>query len=49
MLIKLGLSKYFDKLSWSYISQTLKVFGFLEAWISLIPSPHFLDLLVYLS
>jgi hypothetical protein len=28
MLIKLDMSKYFDKISWQYITSTLHVFGF---------------------
>jgi hypothetical protein len=33
MLIKLDLSKYFDKLSWQYMSSLLLAFGFSEAWV----------------
>eukprot|EP00253_Pinus_taeda_P031502 PITA_31502 len=45
MLLKLDLSKAFDKLSWSYIENMLKAFGFCHSWIrwimSLISSAHF--------
>eukprot|EP00253_Pinus_taeda_P035376 PITA_35376 len=45
MLLKLDLSKAFDKLSWSYIENMLKAFGFCHSWIrwimSLISSTHF--------
>lgn len=49
MLLKLDLSKAFDKLSWSYIQQVLLAFGFSATWIrwvmSLISSPCFSVLL----
>eukprot|EP00253_Pinus_taeda_P006734 PITA_06734 len=45
MLLKLDLSKAFDKLSWSYIQQMLISFGFCSTWVrwimSLITSSHF--------
>eukprot|EP00253_Pinus_taeda_P028735 PITA_28735 len=45
MLLKLDLSKAFDKLSWSYIHQMLIAFGFCSSWVrwimSLITSSHF--------
>lgn len=45
MLLKLDLSKAFDKLSWSYIQNMLKAFGFSHSWVrwimSLISSSHF--------
>eukprot|EP00253_Pinus_taeda_P005945 PITA_05945 len=45
MLLKLDLSKAFDKLSWSYIQHMLKAFGFCSTWVrwimSLITSTHF--------
>eukprot|EP00253_Pinus_taeda_P002560 PITA_02560 len=44
MLLKLDLSKAFDKLSWSYIHQMLIAFGFCSSWVrwimSLITSSH---------
>jgi hypothetical protein len=36
MLLKLDLSKDFDKLSWSYLKSTLLAFGFEPNWISWI-------------
>jgi hypothetical protein len=36
MLLKLDLSKAFDKLSWSYLKSTLLAFGFEPNWISWI-------------
>lgn len=45
MLLKLDLSKAFDKLSWNYIQQMLNAFGFSQTWIrwvmSLITTPSF--------
>lgn len=45
MLLKIDLSKAFDKLSWMYIQKTLTSFGFLPIWIrwvmSLISSTFF--------
>eukprot|EP00253_Pinus_taeda_P018686 PITA_18686 len=45
MLLKLDLSKAFDKLSWPYIHHMLKAFGFCSTWVrwimSLITSSHF--------
>eukprot|EP00253_Pinus_taeda_P017843 PITA_17843 len=45
MLLKLDLSKAFDKLSWSYIQHMLIAFGFCHSWVqwimSLISSSHF--------
>eukprot|EP00253_Pinus_taeda_P018354 PITA_18354 len=45
MLLKLDLSKAFNKLSWSYIHHMLKAFGFCSTWVrwimSLITSSHF--------
>jgi len=45
MLLKLDLSKAFDKLSWTFIQQMLKAFGFSTMWIrwimSLINSTQF--------
>lgn len=44
MLLKLDLSKAFDKLSWTFIQDMLKAFGFCLPWIrwitSLISSSH---------
>ena len=43
MLLKIDLSKAFDKLSWDYIKNILATFGFSHTWIrwvmSLITSP----------
>jgi hypothetical protein len=36
MLIKLDLSKAFDKLSWKYMHSLLTTFGFSEYWIARI-------------
>jgi len=36
MLIKLDLSKYFDKLSWNCMQSLLTTFGFSEEWIDWI-------------
>jgi hypothetical protein len=36
MLLKLDLSKYFDKLSWAYMKSTLLAFGFSPAWVDWI-------------
>jgi hypothetical protein len=36
MLLKLDLSKVFDKLSWSYLRSTLLAFGFDPIWVSWI-------------
>jgi hypothetical protein len=36
MLLKLDLSKAFDKLSWSYLNSTLLAFGFDPNWVSWI-------------
>eukprot|EP00253_Pinus_taeda_P029073 PITA_29073 len=45
MLLKLDLSKAFDKLSWTYIHHMLIAFGFYSSWVgwimSLITSSHF--------
>lgn len=45
MLLKIDLSKAFDKLSWMYIQKMLTAFGFSHAWvrwvISLISSSFF--------
>jgi len=45
MILKLDLSKGFDKLSWTYIHQMLMAFGFNATWIrgimNLISSPCF--------
>eukprot|EP00253_Pinus_taeda_P035953 PITA_35953 len=45
MLLKLDLSKAFDKLSWTYIQHMLSAFGFCSMWVrwimSLITSPQF--------
>eukprot|EP00253_Pinus_taeda_P003190 PITA_03190 len=38
MLLKLDLSKAFDKLSWSYIQHMLKAFGFCHSWVRWIMS-----------
>jgi hypothetical protein len=38
MLIKLDMSKVFDKTSWQYIRETLKAFGFHPTWIQWITS-----------
>jgi len=49
MLLKLDLSKAFDKLSWKYIQKMLLAFGFSHTWtkwiINLISSPSFSVLL----
>eukprot|EP00253_Pinus_taeda_P015841 PITA_15841 len=49
MIMKLDLSKAFDKLSWSYIQQMLLAFGFNATWarwiMNLISSPNFSILL----
>lgn len=49
MILKLDLSKAFDKLSWSYIQQMLLAFGFNATWarwiMNLISSPNFSILL----
>ena len=34
MLLKLDLSKYFDKLSWNYLRSNLLAFGFEPNWVS---------------
>jgi hypothetical protein len=34
MLLKLDLSKYFDKLRWQYMKSLLTTFGFSNEWIS---------------
>jgi hypothetical protein len=36
MLIKLDLSKYFDRISWQYMCSLLEAFGFDKAWIDWI-------------
>jgi hypothetical protein len=36
MLIKLDLSKYFDRLSWQYMNSLLEAFGFDKTWIDWI-------------
>jgi hypothetical protein len=36
MLLKLDLSKDFDKLSWNYMRSTLLAFGFASAWVDWI-------------
>jgi hypothetical protein len=36
MLLKLDLSKAFDKLSWNYLNSTLLAFGFEPTWVSWI-------------
>jgi len=49
MILKLDLSKAFDKLSWNYIHQMLLAFGFNVTWtrwiMNLISSPCFSILL----
>lgn len=49
MILKLDLSKAFDKLSWTYINQMLLAFGFNATWtcwlMNLISSPCFSILL----
>eukprot|EP00253_Pinus_taeda_P006641 PITA_06641 len=49
MIMKLDLSKAFDKLSWEYIQQMLLAFGFSATWtrwiMNLITSPYFSVLL----
>ena len=49
MLIKLDLSKAYDRISWSYLTAILKAFGFDDRWVqclySFISSPHFSILL----
>lgn len=44
MLIKLDMSKYFDKISWQYITSTLHVFGFTHTRLT-----RFLHLFPHLS
>ena len=49
MLIKLDLSKYFDRLSWKYMNSLLEAFGFDKAWIDWImklTSSSFFSILV---
>ena len=45
MMLKLDLSKYFDKLNWNFIGKVLKAFGFHHSWIkwilNLITTPLF--------
>eukprot|EP00253_Pinus_taeda_P010493 PITA_10493 len=45
MMIKLDLSKAYDRLSWKYLETVLERFGFHQRWIAwihnLISSPHF--------
>jgi len=45
MILKLDLSKAFDKLSWTYIQKMLTAFGFSPMWVrwimSLISSTFF--------
>eukprot|EP00253_Pinus_taeda_P009202 PITA_09202 len=45
MMIKLDLSKAYDRLSWNYLGKVLESFGFSRRWIdwihSLISSPNF--------
>jgi hypothetical protein len=36
MLIKLDLSKYFDRISWQYMCSLLEAFGFDTTWIAWI-------------
>jgi len=36
MLIKLDLSKYFDRISWKHMSSLLKAFGFYNLWVAWI-------------
>eukprot|EP00253_Pinus_taeda_P008502 PITA_08502 len=49
MLIKLDLSKAYDRLSWKYLERILKAFGFCDRWvnwvISMISTPNFSILL----
>eukprot|EP00253_Pinus_taeda_P035515 PITA_35515 len=49
MLIKLDLSKAYDRLSWKYLERILKAFGFCDRWvnwvISIISTPNFSILL----
>eukprot|EP00253_Pinus_taeda_P021290 PITA_21290 len=48
MMIKLDLSKAYDRLSWNYLGKVLESFGFSRRWIdwihSLISSPNFSSL-----
>lgn len=49
MLIKLDLSKAYDRLSWNYLETILKAFGFCDRWVkwvlSMISTPNFSILL----
>eukprot|EP00253_Pinus_taeda_P009398 PITA_09398 len=49
MLIKLDLSKAYDRLSWKFLESILKAFGFCDRWvswiISMISTPNFSILL----
>eukprot|EP00253_Pinus_taeda_P021717 PITA_21717 len=49
MLIKLDLSKAYDRLSWKYLETILKAFGFCDRWVnwvlSMISTPNFSILL----
>jgi len=38
MMIKLDLSKYYNRLSWDYLNNVLKSFGFDQRWINWISS-----------
>jgi hypothetical protein len=49
MLIKLDLSKYFDRISWQYMHSLLEAFGFDShwvAWIMRLTSLAFFSILV---
>jgi hypothetical protein len=49
MLIKLDLSKYFDRISWQYMRSLLEAFGFDNhwvAWIMRLTSSSFFSILV---
>lgn len=49
MLIKLDLSKAYDRLSWKYLTEILKAFGFCDRWVnwvlSMISTPNYSILL----
>lgn len=36
MMVKLDMSKPYDRIEWSYLEAVLNLLGFIERWISLI-------------